>query len=172
MMTKIQPKSLTISLYPTTTAVTIRHTPCSSPMSLSNTLPNELLLEILTLLRSSCRNPLDILLVSSEFYVLFSQLLYGQLDFKKIGQLRRFLTTFSTSCIPQPIRNVTVGIDNDSRLGLYTHLRDFFSLCATAPGAEIDDCGRVVFESLKFRFHTHSRDESLHMIYGALGCVK
>jgi hypothetical protein len=45
-------------------------------------------------------------------------------------------------------------------------------LCVSAPGAEVDDCGRVVFENVNFRFHTHAMDKSLHMIYEALSCVK
>ncbi|KAF9453305.1 hypothetical protein P691DRAFT_694929 [Macrolepiota fuliginosa MF-IS2] len=140
-------------------------------MPLSSALPNELLLEILALIRSDCQNPLDVFLVSSDFYLLFSQLIYGHLEFKKITQLTRFLDTFGASFIPQPIRKVTVDVYNDLSLGLYTHLRNFFSLCAAAPGAEVDDRGRVVFEGLKFRFHTHARDDSLHTIYEALACV-
>ncbi len=137
-----------------------------------NALPNEILLEILTLLRPNCQKPLDILLVSLDFYLLFSQLLYGQLEFRKIDQLTKFLTTFSSTSIPQPIRQVTVAVHNDPYLGLYGQLREFFSLCTSAPEAEVDDYGRVVFESLKFRFHTHSQDLSLSMIYDALVRVK
>lgn len=141
-------------------------------MPSSNALPNEILLEILVLLRSSCQNPLDILLVSSDFYLIFSQLLYGQLEFRKIDQLTKFLSTFSSTSIPQPIRQVTVALYNDPHFGLYTQLRDFFSLCTSAPEAEVDDYGRVAFKSLKFRFHTHSQDISLSMIYDALVRVK
>lgn len=140
--------------------------------SSSVTLPTEILLEILALLRPSYQNPLDILLVSSDFHLLFSQLLYGQLEFRKIGQLTKFLSTFSSTPIPQPVRQVTVALYNDPHLGLYAQLRDFFSLCTNAPEAELDDCGRVAFKNLKFRFHTHSQDIALPMIYDALVRVK
>jgi hypothetical protein len=160
----------------------------------SNALPNELLFEILTLLRPTCQNPLDILLVSSNFYRLYSQLIYNNLYFTKITQITRFLHIFNgthendaatssntpTSVImlmpiPQPIRNITIDVFNDLELGLYTHLRDLFTLCANVnavPEAEVDDHGRVVLETLKFRFHTHAMDKSLHMIYEALFRVK
>lgn len=141
-------------------------------------LPSELLYEILGLLRSVQHNPLDILLVSPDFYHIYSQLIYGHLKFTKIGQIKRFLTTFNNNhagtdnhSIPQPIRNITVDVYNDLRLDLYTLLQAFFSTCRRAPNAEIDDLGRVVFESMKFRFHTHAMDKSLHMIYEALSCV-
>jgi hypothetical protein len=141
-------------------------------MPLSTSLPAELLLEILTLLHVDC-NPLDILLVSSSFYHLFSELLYGHLKIRRIYQLTRFVDTFSSTVpIPRPIRSITIDVDNGLRLGLYAHIQALFSLCATAPEAEIDEHAHLVLENLNFRFHTHSRGEDLFVIYEALTLVK
>ncbi|EKM78378.1 hypothetical protein AGABI1DRAFT_129494 [Agaricus bisporus var. burnettii JB137-S8] len=140
-------------------------------MPLTNPLPTELLLEILAQLPVNS-NPLDILLVSSSFYHVFSELLYGHLKFRRIDQLTRFLNTFnSTTSIPRPIRSITIDVDNGLRLGLYAHIQALFSLCKAAPHAEIDDHGRLVLENLKFRFHTHSRGNDLSVIYDALTLV-
>lgn len=145
---------------------------CYLSMPLTNPLPTELLLEILAQLPVNS-NPLDILLVSSSFYHVFSELLYGHLKFRRIDQLTRFLNTFnSTISIPRPIRSITIDVDNGLRLGLYAHIQALFSLCTAAPHAEIDDHGRLVLENLKFRFHTHSRGNDLSVIYDALTLVK
>lgn len=145
---------------------------CYSLMPLSSPLPPELLLEILTLVHADY-NPLDILLVSSSFYHLFSSLFYGHVKFRRINQLTRFVDTFSsTVSIPRPIRNITVDVDNGLRLGLYTRIQALFLLCATAPEAEVDEHSRLVLENINFRFHTHSRGDDLFVIYEALTLVK
>lgn len=145
---------------------------CYLSMPLTNPLPTELLLEILAQLPVNS-NPLDILLVSSSFYHVFSELLYGHLKFRRIDQLTRFLNTFnSTISIPRPIRSIIIDVDNGLRLGLYAHIQALFSLCTAAPHADIDDHGRLVLENLKFRFHTHSRGNDLSVIYDALTLVK
>lgn len=137
-------------------------------------LPPELLLEILPLALENHPRPTAILLTSSLFYRLSTQILYTHLQFKSVLQLIRFLCVHGHSsspllCCP---RTIKLDVVTDTTSNIFFHIHTLFQRCCATSGVELDAKGRLVLDSLHFRLNSHSQDMNIHMVYQALSVVK